>query len=303
MRPVKVKIASLANSNPSNIATSQTPASGSATVTITAGNPSLAATNSFVAGQTVTFTSTATLPPPLLPNTPYYVLSTGLSGSNFQIGLGYNASAITPGTGGSGTQTVVYTNNPALNGTLVATSGSGGPNGAAILDTPRRILITTNDTTTSFTITGTDVTGNTQSESFIVSGGSSYSQLDYATVTSVKANQGPTAALTIGTNGIASSPWVFFDEWANTQIFIQIDVVGNANYTLQFTGDTLNSTMGSVDIPSNMQWLPSNDLNVVNSTTSQQTNFLFAPTFARILLNSGNGTVTAKFSQPNVVSY
>ena len=301
MRPVKVKVGPLANSNASNIATSQTPASGTATATITSGNPSIAATNSFVAGQIVTFTSTGTLNANLSPNTPYYVIATGLSGSHFEVATGYNGPAVVPGAG-SGTQTVVYTNNPALNGSLVVSSASGGPNGVAVLDTGRRILITTTDTTTIFTLTGTDPTGNPISESFIVSGGASYSQYDYTTLTSVTANQGPTAALTIGTNGVASSAWVGLDEWANSQIFIQIDVTGNCNYTLQFTGDTTNSTVGATDIPANMQWLPSNDLNVVNATTSQQTNFLFTPTWARVLMNSGNGTVTAKFIQPNVAS-
>ena len=55
--------------------------------------------------------------------------------------------------------------------------------------------------------------------------------------------------------------------------------------------------------PAAVDWIATNDLTVVGATTSEQSNFLFTPVFARILMNSGNGSVTAQFAQSNVVAY
>lgn len=181
-----------------------------------------------------------------------------------------------------------------LNGSLVV-------KGVAVLDTPRRVLITTADTTHTFTITGTTPTGALLTESFLVAGGATYSQLDYATVTSITISGAATGAVTVGTNGIASTPWVRLDEWANTQVSIQCDVTGTVNYTVQSTLDDPNSATNPV-LPSAVDWIATNDTNAVNATASLQTNYQFSPTFARVLLNSGTGSVTAIFTQANVAN-
>ena len=182
-----------------------------------------------------------------------------------------------------------------LNGSLVTS-------GVAVLDNPRRVLITTADTTTTFTITGTTPAGAVLSESFLVST-ATYSQLDYKTVTSITVNQGTTAAVTVGTNGIASTPWVRLDEWANTQVAIQCDVTGTVNYTVQSTLNDPNSATNPV-LPSAVNWISTNDTNAVGATGSLQTYFSYSPTFARVLLNSSTspGAVSATFIQADVVS-
>jgi len=182
-----------------------------------------------------------------------------------------------------------------LNGSLVV-------NGVAVLDNPRRILITTADTTTKFTVNGTTPTGSVISESLIVAGGSSYTAQDFATVTSITVNQGPTAAVTVGTNAIASTPWVRLDEWANSYVTIQCNVTGTVNYTVQGTMDDPNSNFGTPTLPSALNWISSGDAAAVGATGNIATNFLFAPTFARVLLNSGTGSVAATFAQADVVS-
>src|SRR6267142_1761792 len=183
-----------------------------------------------------------------------------------------------------------------LNGSLVKA-------GVATLDNPRRVLITTADTTTKFTINGCSPTGTALTETFLIVAGATYSQLDYAKVTSITVNQGATAAVTVGTNGIASTPWVRFDEWAKPQVSIQCNASGTVNYTLQVSNDDPNSPWVSPPVlPSAMTWLNTNNPAAVGATASIQTNFLFAPTFARVLLNSGTGTVTATMTQFDVVS-
>lgn len=181
-----------------------------------------------------------------------------------------------------------------LNGSLVT-------GGVAVLDNPRRVLITTADTTHTFTITGTTPTGTLLTESFLVAGGSTYSSLDYKTVTSITISGAATGAVTVGTNGIASTPWVRLDEWANTQVSIQCNATGTVNYTVQSTMDDPNSPFSPVT-PSAVDWVDTNDTNAVNATGVVQTNFFFSPTFARVTLNSGSGTVTATFAQANVAN-
>ena len=186
-------------------------------------------------------------------------------------------------------QTPGAAGNLTLNGSLV----SGG---VATLDTPRRVLITTTDTTHTFTITGTDVTGQVRSENSGLVSATYQSVIDYATVTSVSINGAATAAVTVGTNGVASSAWVRLDSWAAAQTSIQCNVTGTVNYTVQVTNDDPNDPTSPVAVTA-VNWLSSNDTNVVNAAASYQSNFAFTPTFARVLLNSGSGSVRSIFSQ------
>lgn len=192
----------------------------------------------------------------------------------------------TPGAAGSLT----------LNGSLV----SGG---IATLDNPRRVLITTADTTHTFTVTGATPTGSVISESLLIVAGSSYTAQDFATVTKITISGGATGAVTVGTNGIASTPWVRLDEWADPAVSIMTDVVGTVNYTVQSTSDDPNSNTNPV-LPANVTWQPTNDTNGVSATGAIQTNYLFAPIFVRILLNSSGttGVVTAIVTQYNVAN-
>jgi hypothetical protein len=181
-----------------------------------------------------------------------------------------------------------------LNGSLVVA-------GVAILDNPRRVLITTADTTHTFTVTGATPTGSVISEVLGPITTSAFTTQDFKTVTSVTINGAATAAVTVGTNGIASTPWVRLDEWANPPVGIQCDVTGTVNYTVQSTYDDPNSPTDPVSV-SAMTWIATNDASAVNAIASVQTNFLFAPTFVRALLNSGTGSVTMKVIQYNVAS-
>jgi hypothetical protein len=183
-----------------------------------------------------------------------------------------------------------------LNGSLVVA-------GVAILDNPRRILITTTDSTHTFTITGATPTGALLSEVVTGNGTNVQSTLDYKTVTSITINGTASAAVTVGTSGVASTPWARMDEWANTQVTMQFDVVGTVNYTVQSTLDDPNSPTNPV-LPSAVNWVSTNDTNVVGATSTLQSNYLFSPTYIRVLLNSSGttGVVTATIAQANVAS-
>lgn len=179
-----------------------------------------------------------------------------------------------------------------INGTLA----SGG---VATLDNPRRVLITAsgNESSKTFTITGTGFTGGTQSETITgPNATTAQSVLDYKTVTSITISGNAAGSLTVGTNGVAGSSWVRMDDWSQNFITIQCSVSGTVNYTIQNTLDDPNSATNPVAL-ANVTWLNTNDTDAVGASASVKSNFQFAPAYARILLNSGTGSVTATFLQ------
>lgn len=184
-----------------------------------------------------------------------------------------------------------------LNGSLVS-------DGVAVLDHPRRVLITSsgNDSGITFTLTGANSAGDTLTEVLAGSNGSSvYSVLDYKTLSSVVASGAAAGTVAIGTNGIGGSPWVMLDPWAPSAVAIQLTVSGTVDYTLQQTLDDPNDPTSPVAAAA-VTWVDSADSSVVGASTTQQTNYAFAPRYARIKINSGTGTVTGTFMQANVVS-
>jgi len=96
--------------------------------------------------------------------------------------------------------------------------------------------------------------------------------------------------------GVKYSSWVRFDDFAPSNISIQCTVSGTVSYTVQSTLDDPNDPFNPVAVNS-VTWVDSSDTNVVAASTTQQSNFLFAPKYARIKLNSGTGSVTATFLQ------
>jgi hypothetical protein len=91
--------------------------------------------------------------------------------------------------------------------------------------------------------------------------------------------------------------WVRFDDFAPSNISIQCDVFGAVIYTVQSTLDDPNDPFNPVSV-SDVVWVDSSDTNVVNAIATQQSNFLFAPKYARIKLNGDSlGSVTATFLQ------
>src|ERR1700677_28953 len=298
MRPVTVIVGPSLNSSANSIALSQTAkAAGTAvTATITAGSASIAATISFYAGQPVTFTGSFQLVTGFNIGVTYYVLSTGLSGSAFELSGAVGGTAITPQGTSTATPKVVTTGLFAINGAL-ATAGV-----ATMPNTGQRVLITTSDTTHTFTITGTTQGGQIISETTAVASGTIVSALDYYTVTSIAVNGTLTAAATVGTNGTGSTPWVRLDEWANTQVNLPCDVTGAVNFTVEGSMDDPNSNFGTPVLPSAMTWIATSATAAVGATSAVATNWLFAPTWARVLLNSGSGTVRATSAQANVAN-
>lgn len=182
-----------------------------------------------------------------------------------------------------------------LNGALVV-------GGVAVMDVPRRVIITAggSETGKNVVVTGTTF-GNAPASETVALPGSAIAVstvLDYKTVTSMVGDAAISNALTVGTNGVAGSAWVRFDDWDQGGVALQTTVSGTVNYTVQQTLDDPNSPTNSV-VLSAVTWVASSDSNVVSATATKQSNYQFAPTYARVLLNSQTnpGYVTGTFLQ------
>jgi len=183
-----------------------------------------------------------------------------------------------------------------LNGALV----SGG---VALLGAPRRVLITTvaDETALTFTVTGANSAGDVLSEAVAgVNNTSTYTALDFYTVTSVTASATPTGNVTIGTNGVGGSTWVRLDEWALPNASVQAVVSGTINYTVQYSNDDPNSATDPV-LPAAMTW---NTFAAAGATTAT-TNAAYAPLWIRIQINSNTNPayVRATVTQTGVVPF
>lgn len=185
-----------------------------------------------------------------------------------------------------------------------ATSGNitVGTYGTATLDKARQLLFTDagNDSGITATITGTDINGTLISETLTLANASTVtSVLDYASVISIKTSGAVATTIQVGTNGVAHSAWVRFDEYSGMgPTSIQVDGTGTINWTVQQSvNDPLS--FGSPYTISTMNWVQHPDTNLQGSaiTTGVQGNYAYPPIYARLQLNSGTGTARATFTQ------
>jgi len=178
-------------------------------------------------------------------------------------------------------------------------NGALASGGVATLDTPRRVLITPtgNESANTFTIVGTNASNMLQTE--VIAGLNAtafYTNLDFKTVTSISLANNAAAAITVGTNNVASSPWVRFDAYALSQTAIQATVTGTVTYSIQQTLQDPDSP--SATFPAyNTVFLNTNDTAAVNATTTVQTSYQYSPTYAKVTITAGTGSVSTVFTQ------
>ena len=152
-------------------------------------------------------------------------------------------------------------------------NGAYATGGVATLPQPRRAGITSagNDTGITWTIVGTDRTGNPISETLAGAGIglTAQSVLDYLTVTSITSSGATASTVTAGTTGVASSAWIRLDDWALPQTAIQCDASGTVNYTVQSTLDDPND-YANPTAPALVSWVNSADPGAVRPRPGEQ---------------------------------
>lgn len=166
--------------------------------------------------------------------------------------------------------------------------------------TARQVTITPtgNESSNTFVVTGTDLNGNAFSETVAGKNATASTTNSYFyTVTSITIANNAANAIVAGMTNTAASNWVRFDDFAPSNISIQCTVSGSATYTVQSTLQDPNDPFTPV-AEGSLTWVNSSDTAVVAATTTQQSNFLFAPKFARVVLTTtSTGSVSATFLQ------
>ena len=182
--------------------------------------------------------------------------------------------------------------------------GAAVTGGVAVLDQPRRILITTvaDESAATFVITGTLWNGQTFSESIsgIPSGTAVATNQSFATVTSVTISQNAAGVLTVGTNDVADSPWLRLDDYAPSPTAVTVVVDGTVNYDVEISQDDPDSFISPVPI-GEMLLLDALDANLVNESANKTGGITFTPCWVRLTLNSGSGSARMTVVQSGTI--
>lgn len=165
----------------------------------------------------------------------------------------------------------------------------------------RQVLFTSvsDESGKTITLTGTDTTGNTISETITGPNTTAVSTLFYVTVTQVAASAAFTGAVTVGTNGVGATAWVPMDSdrigaaWSLGTV-----ISGTANMMPQATLDPLSPgevgkwMLQPTDSFSTPQAF---DLEASALTASKLTYGVFPVHGTRLLINSGATSGTFYF--------
>ena len=172
---------------------------------------------------------------------------------------------------------------PAGAGNLTLTAGAIA---GTTPDVARRVLVTTNadESLNIFTIYGTDWNNNPVSETMTgPNHTTAYTVYDYRTVTRIAISGAASAAVTVGTNGVASSRPIFLDTFAPAPTAIQVTVSGTVNYTVRQSLDNPNTISGGY---TSATWVNHPDAALVSATSTAQGNYAYLPNIVRVTLNS-----------------
>jgi hypothetical protein len=193
-------------------------------------------------------------------------------------------------------------------GTKLTLNGSTVTGGVATLDQARRVLLTFGNEASNRTmvIAGTNAGGMPIQETLAIASGagsSVFTVQDFLTVTSaLPLGGGWTAAVTLGTNAIASSPWKFtnYQEWSPAQISFNLTQSGTATWSIELTNTNLNSNMNQIGGGPLGNYAPVPNVFTANSALSSQTTGTSAavsdiPFVAwRLKILTGTGSLTCE---------
>lgn len=278
------------------VAASQTPNAGQIVIN---GAGGVFSVNNIATAQDPAGAGNLTLTASYIPfSSPRYVYVTSAAddtGINFTVtGLDANGRPLTEVIAGANTKAAVSVNlftavtNVAVSGNSGSVQVGSFASATFTGNTARQVTITSagNDSVNTFVVTGTDVNGAVISETITGPNATTVTTSGYfQTVTSVRISGNAVGAITVGMTNTATSARVRFDDFAPSNISLQCNVTGSATYTVQTSLDDPNDPFNPVAVTS-MVWVNSSDANVVAATTTQQSNFLFAPRYARVVLTT-----------------
>lgn len=203
---------------------------------------------------------------------------------------------------------------PAASGALLL-NGSLVTSGVAKFDVARRVAVasTGNDAGVIFTISGTTRDGFAQTDT--VTGlniSSGYTLLDFLTVTRVTSSAATAGSITVGTNGVGSSPWVMDNYLATVwALAVAVSIVsGSVTYTVEHTYDDPNAQPPSLVLtPQQFSLEPTGytpplawpDGTLTGKNTNGETNFSGQPIMAhRLTITAGTGKAVMQSIQAGI---
>lgn len=191
--------------------------------------------------------------------------------------------------------TAALTLNGAAVASGVATIDAATASNSAI---GRRVIITSggNDSGITWTVVGTNSTGNPITDTFAGSnGGVAQSNMDFVTVRSITPSAAVATTAIAGTNTVGSSPWVVhnWNGYAPMNIGIGVELVSGAvNFTIQHAYDDPNNLEAGSLYP-----FPFNDPVISQQSDSIDGAFVTPIIASRVLINSGAGVIRVRFLQ------
>lgn len=194
-------------------------------------------------------------------------------------------------------QTPLAAGNLTLNGSTV----SGG---VAVLDAPRRVLITSggNDSNKTFTVYGNQRANGTGTNiSQTITGGNATAvatDLDFGTVTQVSVSAATAGNVTVGTNTTGSSPWISVNNHAQpVNLTNAVTVSGTVTYSVQYTYDDPFWTTSSNYKANPTIW---DDPLLTSLTAKADATFNDPVTAVRLTVTSGTGAATLVSTQAGI---
>lgn len=176
-------------------------------------------------------------------------------------------------------------------------NGALASGGVATMDVARRVGITSagDDSTATFTVTGTDRYGRAQTETVTGTNGSVAStEHDFLTVAVVHISKASAAAVIVGTTSVGSTDAWIVDSVVNPQgIGFQVESVGTADCKIETSTANLFPTF---DFANNtVNWASDVEFSLTDATVSGK---ISVPCLmARLTVTSGTGAISARFMQ------
>lgn len=149
-----------------------------------------------------------------------------------------------------------------------------------------------NDSTRTYTITGTNSAGDPLSETITGPNNTTvYTTRFFKTVTGVAVVGGGTVGtITVGSGGASVTDTLPLDTYGRPEISLQVVVSGSATWTVQ---QTLGNPWSGVA----PDWFDHPDPNLVAQTGNRQGNYAYVPAAVRLKMTSGSGTATLTIVQ------
>ena len=178
-------------------------------------------------------------------------------------------------------------------------NGANATAGVATFPAAYAVSVTSNgnDSTRTFTITGTDAAGNTVSQTITGPNNTTvFTTLAFKTVTRVTISAASVGtSITVGFGSFAVTEPLPLDIHGRPDISLQVVVdtaLGTPTWTIQ---QTLDNPFTSA--PGTMTWFDHPDVNMVAQVVNRQGNYAYVPAAVRLKINATAGAATLTIIQ------